>query len=50
MLPLFVTPPLLGDIVSAIRTGKSYLKKKDELQAMGFSYLVGAYLMSLLDT
>ena len=50
MLPLFVTPPLVGDIVSAIRTGKSYLKKKDELQAMGFNYLVGVYLMSLLDT
>ena len=30
--------------MSAIRTGKSYLKKKDELQAMGFNYLVGAHL------
>ena len=30
---------VLGETVSSIRTGRSYLKRREELEEMGFSYL-----------
>ena len=37
---------ILGETVSSIRTGRSYLKKREELEAMGFSYLANVQVPS----
>jgi hypothetical protein len=37
---------ILGETVSSIRTGRSYLKKREELEAMGFSYLASVQVHS----